>query len=774
MFAMPAGEDGRMNDLSANQQPQQDLSTSHSSYLSALRQIDSISVPDLASTLTNPTITQRALASTAAHRLDDDEGWGLQDFSQHQQQTALRDPQNEWRAQNAASERLRALQEQLRSLQEAHTESRAFLDRSLQHLDSIRTSVGRSDTTDPQQASRSRALADLERMETARGGPDAARRDRLQRVLSRLNRLHSSNVNASSSGSYGENAPTHNSLYDWSPPSLTELDVRMEDEEFDTIRRELRIQMPNHHPEVLRAMAESVRVDLERDRQRSRGWHSSADRAFGLYTIPRAEQSLRSQAILQAVRRHPRFASRSRENIQRYSADRVDRNGVGAASLSRSSETRERYSPTSDRFPWNRRSDRNSGTNDDFRSRLRRSILSDPPSNSEDSSADSIKRAVVYLGNLRRSQSYEDSLGYAVDARFVTKEFFGEKHDDFVLDVHSLAPVTPTSVLARGSKFKGCQRANPDLTPTMRRSIRRWEREFGGWETFQSSSGREFLPRLTLDDPGRPPSSNIPPHAQRAPTSTRYYTPDQWPVEVTVHEVDWDRMTLSATMEAQNVPSYTPFTISSQNDDSTSSYRADSPSSQTDFLNFDGTVYVEPPRSETPQLPPLSAFPAFTDSKPETQALKTITTYLEGEILDFRTHSFITENFSSTAANDATYWRKLEPFRSFTSDDDLFRRLLSREFLNELNETYLLMRWKEKCFVDDPNATHSSEIQSEGQSYEMAEGCGLTISGFYYVCLRRNDGHVEGLYCDPQSSPYQHLVLERSVSESWWWGWEFK
>ena len=78
-----------------------------------------------------------------------------------------------------------------------------------------------------------------------------------------------------------------------------------------------------------------------------------------------------------------------------------------------------------------------------------------------------------------------------------------------------------------------------------------------------------------------------------------------------------------------------------------------------------------------------------------------------------------------------------------------------------------------------PNGVNQSNWwpKKEGKEFElakMAEGCGLTISGFYYVCLRRSDGRIEGLYCDPQSSPYQHLMLERSKNESWWWGWEFK
>ena len=36
----------------------------------------------------------------------------------------------------------------------------------------------------------------------------------------------------------------------------------------------------------------------------------------------------------------------------------------------------------------------------------------------------------------------------------------------------------------------------------------------------------------------------------------------------------------------------------------------------------------------------------------------------------------------------------------------------------------------------------------------------MTISGFYYCSLRRDNGLVEGLYYDPLSSPYQRLKLK--------------
>lgn len=55
------------------------------------------------------------------------------------------------------------------------------------------------------------------------------------------------------------------------------------------------------------------------------------------------------------------------------------------------------------------------------------------------------------------------------------------------------------------------------------------------------------------------------------------------------------------------------------------------------------------------------------------------------------------------------------------------------------------MRWKENFFVN---------MREEGS------GCSLTIAGFYYVCLSRETGKIEGYYYDPNSTPYQKLELQ--------------
>ncbi|KAI9770103.1 MAG: hypothetical protein M1840_003553 [Geoglossum simile] len=161
---------------------------------------------------------------------------------------------------------------------------------------------------------------------------------------------------------------------------------------------------------------------------------------------------------------------------------------------------------------------------------------------------------------------------------------------------------------------------------------------------------------------------------------------DRWPVKVTIHAVDYNTMQLSGTMEAFNVPGW---------------------------------------QSETGK--------------------SSIITYLEGEIIDFQKHSLETKNFPCTAEVDGTYWRKLEPFAGL-DDSELVKTLVSKKWLTEqLSKNWILMRWKEKCFVT-PSSYRS----------------GLTISGFYYLSLRRSDGYIEGFYYDPTSSPYQQLTLSPS------------
>ncbi|KAJ4330075.1 hypothetical protein N0V95_010109 [Ascochyta clinopodiicola] len=156
---------------------------------------------------------------------------------------------------------------------------------------------------------------------------------------------------------------------------------------------------------------------------------------------------------------------------------------------------------------------------------------------------------------------------------------------------------------------------------------------------------------------------------------------------------------------------------------------------------------------------------ALGNPHPSTQYTRTssITTYLEGEILDFNTHTLLTESFKSTAATDALYWRKLPPFRDM-DDADVVRALTSRKWWHALSQEWVLMRWKERCFVKslrggnaspsptpepvdtdidaeryytydsatfaahDPPPQQPNIVDAEHAAFDDS-GCGLTISG---------------------------------------------
>lgn len=147
------------------------------------------------------------------------------------------------------------------------------------------------------------------------------------------------------------------------------------------------------------------------------------------------------------------------------------------------------------------------------------------------------------------------------------------------------------------------------------------------------------------------------------------------------------------------------------------------------------SVKVSVSSIEYSQLRLTGTMEAFTDGKTN------IKTYFEGEIIDFNKHTFRTLSFSSSLRDDANNWRKLDPFVHL-NDADLVKSLTSRKYLMELNAKWLFLRIKEHCFLNpDPDVG------------------GLTISGFYYLSLRREDGRIHGYYYDPQSQPYQELTL---------------
>ena len=134
-------------------------------------------------------------------------------------------------------------------------------------------------------------------------------------------------------------------------------------------------------------------------------------------------------------------------------------------------------------------------------------------------------------------------------------------------------------------------------------------------------------------------------HRRSAPQSTRSFTTsviasaadcsDSWPVKVTINSIDYETMTLSGTMEASNVPNKS--------------------------------------------IPPQES---------------SITTFLEGEIIDFNKYTLETKSFTADASVDSTYWSKLEPFKDLP-EKEIVSNLVSAKWLSEeLGKKWVLMRWK--------------------------------------------------------------------------------
>jgi hypothetical protein len=338
-----------------------------------------------------------------------------------------------------------------------------------------------------------------------------------------------------------------------------------------------------------------------------------------------------------------------------------------------------------------------------------------------------------------------------MDHGLATKEFFADKHDDFIMDLDDIPSLPYSSWLQPGTSFEGHQYAanfnNTNIAhqgPTsMASRVEQINPNFRPPSlSFDHPPGST---RVVSFDTSRHSSSNIPMHM--SPKDTH----DHWPVRVIIHSIDPDKMTLQGTMEAYDVPQH--------------------PSSLS-ILNSN-----ERPKAGKKHAP--------------------ITTYLEGHIIDLRTNSFLTPGTktdkpapapaasgtanttsfpTTTTATDAENWLKLSPFsslsasKSATPEDTLARLLLSRAALAQLQEEYIFMRWKERCFVHSKNDACSAPLSD--RAGDQDRGHGLTISGFYYVSLRRCDGEVEGLYFDPLSTPHQCLRLKGRTGG--WANWEFR
>ena len=614
---------------------------------------------------------------------------------------------------------------------------------------------------------------------------DLSRRLRLQRVLARLNQIHDPTAATTSSASAYNRTPSpgRNNQYDWAPSHEAAATTASQDEnELDQILAELRQQASS-----TTSSATNQSEGRTRDRNRDSHASSNTDLAGATGEGDRQRRSLRSRAVLQRARQES--SPSATERILRYA---MERRGAemseeeeraraagwfNPAASGRTSGEQHR-SGTSGRDSWPLPPSAN-----DIRTRTmqeraeamqrryggdnpppRLPRISTPPvptTTTSTGNSEFLQNALRYLNQLRSCYTYEQALSAAIDHGLATKEFFADKHDDFVMDLAEIDPVHASSWLQPGTIFEGHQHAtngNAGLIATRAgaasRSVEQINPNFRSQAA--SASGFDHPPGSTrwIEQPvssfqslGGIPGASLPASANMLLTASKTPDPahDHWPVRVIMHSIDVERMTLQGTMEAYDVPQH-PHSLSITN-------------------------AVDRPKAGKKNAP--------------------ITTYLEGHIIDLETHSFLTPNSdnepnqrphfteprnstpytslsdaiafpSANAKTDASNWRKLPPFNEHSSDEETARVLLSKDRMSDVGKDYIFMRWKERCFVHGKSDT-CSETERQG---DQDRGHGLTISGFYYVSLRRSDGVVEGLYFDPTSTPYQCLRL-KGRSSGW-------
>ncbi|KAI4285166.1 MAG: hypothetical protein L6R38_000844 [Xanthoria sp. 2 TBL-2021] len=443
-----------------------------------------------------------------------------------------------------------------------------------------------------------------------------------------------------------------------------------------------------------------------------------ASAASPTHTTP---ESLRTAALLQSVR-SSHLSARSRSVMQNHLLER-ERSGL------ESTASRDQYS-TSDQRRRSALGSR-SGRQRDHSPSSMSSTLHDQARRDwvmngthrqqeeeelqrrQEGSTWNLEDAIKYLERLRFCDSSEDSLSSATAGAFTSEELLDTDHDDFISDTAMIDPPAESSWLKIGGIFSGSQHATHGSSHLVRnRSDARGSRhtdlpQLGQAQTLPTnrhsfsytvsnpatrSSGTYSRNRASLAffenvDEASPQFRTLPLNsaAERSLVQSSSAKPseERWPVQVRIHSIDYETMTLTGTMEAFNVPDQNSVTQKSS-----------------------------------------------------------ITTFLEGEIIDFNKFTLKTKSYKTDENTDSIYWRMLEPFKKLT-DDEMVRGLLSKRWMREqLWERYILMRWKEKCFVK-PLDAHAL----------------LTISGFYYVSMRRSDGRIESLYYDPQSAPFQHLSM---------------
>ncbi|KAK5136386.1 hypothetical protein LTR08_003512 [Meristemomyces frigidus] len=675
----------------------------------------------------------------------------------------------------------------------------AFLRASLASMNAGRDEAPRT-RADAQRDSRrtTQATSDAAALRSAQEtAEDLSRRERLQRVLSRLNRLHDPAASGATAYSNRTPSPHRQDLYDWAPQQtdgaetppppliandehagrqheladrrerLRDRERRRRENEWVSLRARAAIQRarfgegsPSATDRMLRYVMDRERSGTsdEEERARGSGWfRPTPARAGGDEEEPQLSFGRGPDGDVHVP---PAPGDRDRERQERVDAFR--RGYLAEHAPNRLPPRIATPSPPIAAVP-------------------------------APTPATFLENALKYLSELRGCEQYEDSLAAAMDHGLATKEFFADKHDDFIMDLGAVDPLPFSSWLQPGTVFDGHQHASSACGSS---GLAHPGRSSAGTAShvveqinpnFASRTAAAAAVPSTFDHP--PGSTRVVPFDAARPWLSHHPTPptpkpapspppgDHWPVRVTLHVVDTETMTVQGTMEAYDVPSHPSHPAA---DGARGKVLGRKTAPITTYLEghiIDSRTHSfltpSPPPPPTSTTPTSTSPPIPTSSRsrpPHPHHHRTPYKTSPANATPYTTHTPTPTFPSATPASDATNWALLPPFSALPTPATFARTLLSQTHMRRINAEYIFMRWKERNFVhrshinnnnnnNNDNNNDSADVCEGVGAGDQERGHGLTIGGFYYVSLRRGDGRVEGLYFDPGSTPFQCLRL---------------
>ncbi|KIW25054.1 uncharacterized protein PV07_10726 [Cladophialophora immunda] len=447
-----------------------------------------------------------------------------------------------------------------------------------------------------------------------------------------------------------------------------------------------------------------------------------------------------------------------------------------------------------------------------------------------------VRKLIRYLSQLRHTGiegGLEAARELGLDSLYASDD--SNTPSDLPMHINSLPVPQYSSWLQVGMVWHGLQstdrepvRSAPVSAANLRRErqrqlIRRTiarQREMSRGHTFNNEvaesntqalqTAESYLSDLILQDSngrwGSPQRSttSLSSHPTQSPSQST--EPDHWPVKVTIHSVDWEAMTVTGTMSASQMPEKlsswhqsgvpqpgatigTTTSMSSFFVGEIIDFRRQP--LETEKLGRDYEVggldvdarYWErlgPFRKEIDRIRHLRGKQRseYQQSSALWDAFRKAAGG-EGEHKDAPGPSDApSPSTDDTTVDDSPNNVSKSPEDKEAEDDEIMARSLgSAKWIEEkLGKEWILMRWKERCFVTPPGgATNASSTRTifttapstTGRSAGRGPGgigsgstsWGLTIAGFYYIALNRLTGEIDGLYYDPGSQPYQTIKM---------------